>query len=193
VLHRDLKPANVMVGSFGEVLVLDWGVARTLTSRADVTAGPGGPGDQAGGPQTEAGTRIGTPGFMAPEQAAGDVIGPPADVYALGALLVWLLSGRVPASTDQAATILQRVNPAPSRRLTAIALKALDPNPAVRYPTAGGLLDDLARYRAGAAVTAHREHVFERAGRWLYTYRTFVLLVLAYLIMRTLFAFWSRG
>ncbi len=162
VVHRDLKPANVMVGAFGEVLVLDWGVARRLDHTGDVEP---------------AGTRLGTVGFMAPEQSRGDAAtaGPSADVYALGALLNWLLAGETPP-----------------RRLRAIAAKCQAASPADRYPDASALAADLARYRQGAPVTAHRESALERGWLWVRRHQTVILLVLAYLVMRALFAFSQR-
>jgi hypothetical protein len=79
-----------------------------------------------------------------------------------------------------------------SRRLRAVAYKCLAAAPADRDPDAAALVADLARYRQGEPVSAHRESVFERAGHWLRRYQTFILLVLAYLVMRALFAFWQR-
>jgi serine/threonine protein kinase len=176
IIHRDLKPSNVMVGSFGEVLVLDWGVAKVLASPASDDPAPGatvGPNPD----QTAAGVRLGTPGFMAPEQHAGhsSEASPAADVYSLGAILRWML-----AETR------------PPRRLRAIVGKCLAETPAERYPNAGALNADLARYRAGLAVEAHPESALERAWRWLERYRTFIGLVGAYLIMRVAFAWFQR-
>ncbi len=174
VIHRDLKPSNVMVGRFGEVLVLDWGVAKM------VGAAPLPPShDPAPSEGTAAGTRIGTPGFMAPEQERGDArtVTPASDVYSLGAVLSWLLKD-VPGQSP--------------RRLRAIVAKCLQPAPENRYPDAGALVADLGRYRAGVPVDALRESVLERAWRWLEKYRTFVLLIAAYLIMRAAFAYYSR-
>jgi serine/threonine protein kinase len=174
VVHRDLKPSNIMVGRFGEVLVLDWGVARLLTE------------PDAGG------IRLGTSGFMAPEQARGEAssAGPAADVYALGALLVWLLGADLPApDPDEATRRLAALTPPVPRRLRAIAAKCLQPSAESRYRDAAALVDDLARYRQGCAVSAHRETPIERAAAWFQRYQTFILLVLAYLVMRTLFAF----
>lgn len=160
IVHRDLKPANIMIGSFGEVLVLDWGVAKIV------------------GAPAATGMRIGTPGFMAPEQDGGDTadVGPRSDVFALGALLAWMFA------TDGR----------PAKRLRAIIAKCLTAQPSARYEHAGDLAADLVRYRDGLAVVAYRETWLDRAGRWFGKYRTFILLVLAYLVMRTLFAFWQR-
>jgi serine/threonine-protein kinase len=161
IWHGDLQPANVMIGTYGEVLVLDWGAAAI--------AGV-------------AGQRIGTPGFMAPEQERGDTaaLGTAADVYALGALFTWMVDGRLAG----------RRGP---KRLRAIVAKCLASDPAARYPHAGALADDLARERDGLAVTAWRETPWDRLLRWGARYRTFILLVLAYLVMRTLFAFLQRS
>jgi len=193
IVHRDLKPSNVMVGQFGEVLVLDWGVARVL-ARVDRNGSPAArvSGSQPEAAGTSGGTRMGTAGFMAPEQAHGDSsnAGPPADVYALGAILFWMWTGTAsPADVNEVSRGLGAAAPAPSRRLAAIIRKCLSPSPADRYASATELMDDLARYREGSSVSAHRETTIERAGRWLIRYQTFVWLVLAYLIMRVAFAF----
>jgi len=194
IVHRDLKPSNVMVGQFGEVLVLDWGVARVL-ARMDRGGGPAARAadrhPEGGRDGTSGGTRMGTAGFMAPEQAHGDSsnAGPPADVYALGALLFWMWTGAAPADLNDVSRSLAAVSPAPSKRLAAMIRKCLSPAPADRYASAKELVDDLARYRQGAAVSAYRETTFERAGRWLIRYQTFVWLVLSYLVMRVALAF----
>lgn len=198
IVHRDLKPSNVMVGQFGEVLVLDWGVAKVL-ARADA----GRPADAAGDSgrasgqfeDTAGGVRMGTPGFMAPEQARGDAasVGPSSDVYALGALLFWMWTQDIaPTRLDDVSGRLVAASPSPPRRLAAVIRKCLAPHPSDRYPSATELVEDLARYRRGAAVTAYRETTLERAGRWLVRYQTFVWLVLAYLLMRVAFAFFWR-
>ena len=173
VVHRDLKPSNVMVGRFGEVLVLDWGVAKVLATDA------------------LSGTRVGTAGFMSPEQARGEsATGTASDVFALGAVLYWMLTGATPANTrEEANRQLRALASRPPVRLRAIVLKCLAPDVSERYAHAGDLAADLARYRAGQPVLAHRETPLERFGHWFIRYRTFILLVAAYLVMRAMFAF----
>ena len=178
ILHRDLKPDNVMVGSFGEVMVLDWGVAKTLSpvQRDDVaTIEPPSLETPAhlARQRTHQGTVVGTHGFMSPEQARGetDSLDQRADVYALGAMLLDLLNGPVPPP------------------LRSVCARAMAASPVDRYPSASALGDDVARYRAGQAVQAHRESLLERATRVATIYRTPILLVLAYMIMRAIVAF----
>jgi serine/threonine protein kinase len=189
-IHRDLKPENIMVGPFGEVLVMDWGVAKVLHEaptgelpEADLRSpAPGAVGE------TNAGTVLGTRGFMAPEQAEGDAgaVDARADVYGLGAILFVLLTGAAPpAGSLPAAQALDRYADVP-RPLRAICARALAPVPADRYPSVGALADDVARYRAGHAVTAYRETLLERGRRLASTYRAFILLVAAYLAMRVI-------
>jgi serine/threonine-protein kinase len=145
---------------------------------------------------TDPGTRLGTPGFMAPEQGSGDrdAIGPASDVYALGALLFWLWARDPPPSTS-AADVRARLiacRPAPSKRLVAIAMRCLEPRPESRYADAAALLDDIGRLRGGLAVAALPETVFDRLWRFVSKYRTFILLIAAYLVMRTVIALMGR-
>jgi serine/threonine protein kinase len=176
VVHRDLKPSNVMVGAFGEVLVLDWGLANA--------AGAG------------AGARGGTPGFMAPEQrrgGSGSGVGPAADVFSLGALLFWLLAAAAPPETvDAVDRGLAGLPSAPPVRLRAIVRKCLSEDPADRYGSAADLAADLSAYRAGLPVSAHRDTWLERAAHWFATYRTIILLIAAYLVMRAALAWFQR-
>ena len=178
VVHRDLKPDNVMIGAFGEVMVLDWGVARALAGAAEELVTPG--------------IVLGTHGFMAPEQARGetDAIDQRADVYSLGVILLALLSGEAApvAATASAEASILRFPSIPSP-LRSICRRALAAHPSDRYPSAAALGDDVTRYRAGHAVLAHRETLFERIVRIASVYRTPILLVLAYMVMRALVAF----
>jgi eukaryotic-like serine/threonine-protein kinase len=170
VIHRDLKPENVMVGGFGEVIVMDWGLARSV-----------------GASDRDEGAIAGTRGFMAPEQARGASadIDHRADVYGLGAILYLLLSNEVPAETDPLPGLRRHgVPPA----LAAICAKALANDPSKRYQTVTAFGSDVARYRAGQAVEAYRETIVERILRFSRTHRTAILLVLGYIVMRTLIA-----
>jgi eukaryotic-like serine/threonine-protein kinase len=182
VIHRDLKPQNVMVGSFGEVLVLDWGVAKVMADGApDVIAAavrdPPPPPDVAedAATLTAAGTVLGTPGYMAPEQARGESgVGVPADVYALGALLSFLAGDDRP------------------RAVTAMIARARAPRPEDRYPSVAELQDDVARFLSGGPVSAYAEGPLERARRVATKYRTPLALVAAYLVMRAVLAMVAR-
>jgi serine/threonine protein kinase len=170
VIHRDIKPGNIMVGFFGEVLVLDWGVAKVLGQTTEAGAGAiPGPAEVV----TQDGAVVGTPGYMAPEQASGQqhLVDQRSDVYALGAIL------RV---------MMERL-PVP-RPLAAIRERALHPVPESRYPTVSELSADILHFVDSEAVTAYREGAFERWRRVFRRYRTPILLILAYLLMRALFA-----
>jgi len=182
VIHRDLKPENVMVGAFGDVMVMDWGGARAASGATEVRLQPDA--------IDEDNLVIGTHGFMAPEQTrAAASLDHRADVYSLGAILFLLLTSDIPG-TDIGAALRRAGVPRP---LAAICARALSPDPADRYSTAAALGDDLARYRAGLAVQAYRESFLERAVRFERTHRTAILLILAYVIMRAavaIFAGW---
>jgi eukaryotic-like serine/threonine-protein kinase len=184
-IHRDLKPDNVMIGSFGEVMVMDWGVARLGGADQD-----GGASDEAWiNDGTQPGTIVGTVGFMPPEQAQGGSAGidERADVYSLGAILYLLLAGEAPARDADAAAALRHRSDLP-RALRSIVARALAASPGDRYGSVAALGDDVARFRAGQAVDAHDETLLERTTRFARTYRTAILLVLAYVVMRTLVA-----
>lgn len=193
VLHRDLKPANVMVGSFGEVLVVDWGLAKILwqISHSSKSGDPGptmlqtpksGSTDDATevSQVTGHGTVMGTPGYMSPEQARGDVAALDArsDIFSLGALLRFLLTT---SSSDGGAP-----PPHPGRSLESICAKATAAEPAARYQSVSELALDVSRYLDGLAVSAHRESFLEKSLRFYRRYRFFILLILAYLAMRML-------
>ena len=213
VIHRDLKPENVMVGSFGEVLVMDWGVARWRAEAEPPPLAPAPTGVAPGPPTgTAHGTILGTPGYMAPEQARGEIdrVDERADVYALGAILYFLLAERTPRGVAEAASGARtwtrpgageplpavepprRQRPDIPRPLEAICLRALAREPGGRYPKVQELAADVARFLDGAAVTAYPEGPLEKAQRFLARYRIPILLVLAYLLMRTALLFLAR-
>jgi serine/threonine protein kinase len=189
-IHRDLKPENVMVGAFGEVLVMDWGIAKVLRSEAVASSAAASSEAAPRDERTDAGTILGAHGFMAPEQAsgAGEAVDVRADVYGLGALLFMMLTGQSPPSeADQAIARIGRYRGVP-KPLRAICARALAPRPGERYSDVQSLAADIARFRAGQAVLAHHETVLERTTRLARTYRTPLLLILAYLVMRTIVA-----
>jgi tRNA A-37 threonylcarbamoyl transferase component Bud32 len=173
VIHRDLKPANIMVGAFGEVLVLDWGIAKVMDEHEPAHPAVGAAASLSGSAaDTAAGMVLGTPGFMAPEQAHGEVhrVDARTDVYALGAILKVIAQG----------------NETP-KALRAIGERASAPVPDRRYQTTAELAADIERQLGGLPVTAYRENTFERAGRVYTRYQTPIILVLTYLAVRLLF------
>jgi serine/threonine-protein kinase len=175
ILHRDLKPDNVMIGSFGEVMVMDWGVAKALDDVRQLDVAAEAPVVTPPETETGHGAVLGTPGFMAPEQARGDLvaINEQTDVYGLGGILLALLA-RNPESIP--------------RPLRSICRRALAGNQQERYLTAVELGEDIARFRAGEAVRAHRENAFERTVRIARHYQTPIILVLTYIVVRVFIA-----
>ena len=170
VIHRDLKPANIMVGQYGEAMVMDWGVAKEVGS-SDVRSGSPSPSSS---PQiTGHGVVVGTTSWMAPEQARGEPADQRSDVYALGALLSHVAG-------DDAA---------PS--LVAICARATAAAPSDRYPTADDLAKDIRRYLGGDSVSAYPESALARFNRILRPYRPLVALLLVYLAIRIAIFFWS--
>jgi serine/threonine protein kinase len=188
-IHRDLKPENVMIGNFGEVLVMDWGLAKTgvigLEPADNEMKGPLGPGHTPSG-VTAQGSVLGTPGYMSPEQALGNTeVDHRADIFSLGAILRFLLTRSEPGELPMASG---RVH----RPLHAICEKAMAADPNDRYQSAGEMTADLAHYLNGAPVSAYRESLLERTGRIYARHRTAVALVAVYLFMRLLFILLSR-
>jgi hypothetical protein len=164
VIHRDLKPANILVGELGETVVIDWGLAKVIGEEDSIEPHVPAAADSL---QTQAGAVFGTPGFMAPEQARGDELGPGSDVYALGATLYQLIAGKPPvrgtsateviASTLQHAIVpLETAAPNAPAELATIITKALAPEPSQRYVDAGALGEDVRRFTTGQLVAAHR-------------------------------------
>jgi len=191
VLHRDLKPANIMIGPFGEVLVMDWGLAKILRAEvqvanraadpeATILEKPNQPRDANDSTKSSVitghGTVMGTPGYMSPEQARGEVesLDARSDIFSLGALLRFLLTQKT----------VSGFTPRLDRSLEAICAKAIADQRESRYSAVQDLGQDVSRYLDGLAVGAHRESIFEKLARFYRRYRFFILLILAYLVMR---------
>jgi serine/threonine protein kinase/formylglycine-generating enzyme required for sulfatase activity/tetratricopeptide (TPR) repeat protein len=182
VIHRDLKPDNVMLGEFGETLVVDWGLAKVLGSKeetraASVTLRLSGSGQDSS--FTHAGDVLGTPGYMSPEQAEGklDELGSASDVYSLGATLYAVLTGKAPFEGTDVHEVLAQVRrgefPPPRRvrssvpaALEAVCQKAMALLPQDRYASARDLADDVDRWLADAPVAAYPEPLRVRLARW---------------------------
>ena len=191
ILHRDLKPSNVLVGEFGETMVIDWGLAKDLSEHRR-PAPPGllpsrgpdfdsysrGEGDRDGDGDTLtlAGSVIGTPAYMPPEQASGHPVDERADVYALGAILYHVLAGTTPYEGGHAAELVRRViaeppiplprrQPEITRALVTIVEKAMARSPLDRYPTARELADALRSYRVDQLVGPDLGSPRDRAAR----------------------------
>jgi serine/threonine-protein kinase len=199
VLHRDIKPGNIIVGQHGETLVVDWGLAKA-TGKAE----PGAeeqtlvPVSTSGSAETLPGSALGTPAYMSPEQARGDLehLGPRSDVYSLGATLYCLLTGKPPQEGDDVGEVLRRVqrgeftsprqhDPSIDKALEAVCLKALAVKPEDRYARCRALADEIERWMADEPIEARPDGPLERLARWSRRHRSLTwsaaaaLLVLA--------------
>jgi eukaryotic-like serine/threonine-protein kinase len=185
-IHRDLKPENIMIGTFGEVLVMDWGLAKAVvgdpTAEMAKLLGP----EHAPSHGTGEGSVLGTPGYMSPEQSLGtNAVDHRTDIYSLGAILRFILTESEPGEPLVAFSKLPRP-------LRAICEKAMAADPDARYQSAAELTADLAHYLNGAPVSAYSEGILERVGRIYARHSTAFALVLVYLFMRFLFIFLAR-
>jgi serine/threonine-protein kinase len=203
VLHRDLKPSNVMLGPYGETLVVDWGLAKTVDrpespagERVELTLRPA---SGSGIEPTQMGSAVGSPSYMSPEQAEGQLkdLGPTTDVYSLGATLYCLITGRAPFEGEDVGLILRQVRQGdflPPRRLAplvppaleAICLKAMAAKPGDRYPSAKALAKDVERWLADEPVSALPERGMQRLAGWLRRHRTWARAAAAALVLVTL-------
>ena len=181
VIHRDLKPSNVLVGEFGETVIIDWGLAKDLKAQPELRRHSR-PMAAVSEDHTGDGGVIGTPAYMPPEQARGEPVGKPADVYALGAVLYAMMAGEPPYTGSSSRVIIDQVAAGPpeplERRqpgvpadLLAIVDKAMARRPEDRYRTAKDFAADLKRFRTGQLVGAYRYSPRERFVRLIRRYR----------------------
>ena len=193
VIHRDLKPANVLVGEFGETVVIDWGLAKDLGAHTDPKESLQMRLRHTTPNETASGSVVGTPMYMAPEQARGDAVDQRADVYALGALLYKVLCGAAPYEGTTSREVLDQVRTTPPvpvqdrepgapPDLVAIVAKAMARDPDDRYITASALAADLKRFEMGQLVGAHRYTIGELVRRWLQRHRVAVSISAAALV-----------
>jgi serine/threonine-protein kinase len=192
VLHRDIKPGNIIVGKHGETLVVDWGLAKA-TGQSDPGSGERTlmPSSASGFGDTLPGSALGTPAYMSPEQAEGDLdaLGPRSDVYSVGATLYCLLTGRPPLAGEPGEVLraVQRgefrpprqVDPTIDQALEVVCLKAMALRPEDRYASPKALAEEIERWMADEPVAAWREPWIRRARRWARRNRTAVLTATA--------------
>ena len=188
MLHRDIKPGNVIVGKHGETLVVDWGLAKPL-GRVEPGSDAGErtlvPTSASGSAETLPGSALGTPAYMSPEQASGDLdrLGPRSDVYSLGATLYCLLTGKPPFEGDDIGEVLRKVqrgdfvpprqlDPSIDKALEAVCLKAMALKPEDRYSSCRALAEDVERWMADEPVSAWAEPWTRKLLRWLTRHRT---------------------
>ncbi|HSS03129.1 MAG TPA: protein kinase, partial [Kofleriaceae bacterium] len=193
VIHRDLKPSNVIVGAFGETIVVDWGLARDRKrdlpepSEEMLTA-------SGSGVSTVSGKVVGTPAYMSPEQARGDVVDERADVYALGAVLYEVLAGMPPHADATPQAVLDRVIAGPPRplpmvvpgvpgELATIVRKAMARDPDARYLNGIAIAEDLRRFTTGKLVSAHSYSTWALVRKRLARHRGVVAVAIASMLV----------
>ncbi|HEX2572652.1 MAG TPA: protein kinase [Polyangia bacterium] len=195
IIHRDLKPANILIGPFGETVVIDWGLAKDLTKpQEEPESIETAPLYLKGNDLTIAGAVMGTPQYMPPEQARGEAVDERADVYTLGAVLYHLLAGVSPYEGETASDILSSVlrqpptsleerQPGIPQDLVTIVSKAMAYRKEDRYPSARELAEDLRRFQTGQLVSAHEYSSLTLLKRWLRRYRAPVTVALGCLLL----------
>ena len=205
VIHRDIKPSNIMAGQFGEALVVDWGLAKDMGSTEPMPSSElesnsmSAKGSGSGSSETREGSALGTPGFMSPEQAHGNIegTGPPADIYSLGATLYYVLTGKPPFDENDLESTLDKVRrgkfspPVQQKEgipesLNQVCLKAMQRVPADRYQSSSKLAEDLELWLADEAVSVTKGSAAERSGRWMRSNRGFVTASFISMVLLTL-------
>lgn len=188
IIHRDIKPSNVMLGPYGETLVVDWGLARPVATPDDASPSPEPPllpSPEAHAALTIGGTIKGTPTYMSPEQASGGDVGCASDIYSLGATLYCLLTGAHPVPGHDTTTVLARVRrgefppprqvlPAIPPAIEAVCLRAMANRPEQRYASPRALAEDVERFLADEPVSAYTEPWPARLARWERKHRNLV-------------------
>jgi eukaryotic-like serine/threonine-protein kinase len=193
VIHRDLKPSNVIVGEFGETIVVDWGLARDRKRNLPEPPAPEVIYGAGSGLSTVSGKVVGTPAYMSPEQARGEMVDERADVYAIGTVLYELLAGTPPHHDETPQATLDRVIAGPPRPLTAlvpqvpselatIVAKAMARCPDDRYANASLLAEDLRRFHCGKLVSAHSYTAWSLLRKKLAQHRGVVAVAVASVI-----------
>ncbi|MDR3197426.1 MAG: serine/threonine protein kinase [Planctomycetaceae bacterium] len=199
VIHRDLKPANIMLGEHGETLVMDWGLAKPVAQPGNEDTYTSVIQQRTAEPKPEltmVGAIVGTPAFMSPEQASPEenVVGPLSDVFSLGTILYYLLSGQTAFSGRSTQEVLNKVRAASPPRpseikpniplgLEAICAKAMAKEPANRYQSATELVDDLCRWLDGEPVTAQKETAYQKVRRWIDRHRLLSISIPTVLVL----------
>ncbi len=207
VVHRDLKPANVMVGQFGETVVLDWGLAKAKDEVEDpaLVSTPAGTADPSTAhTETVDGARIGTPAYMSPEAAEGRVAALDfrSDVWSLGVVLFEVLTGQLPlqahsslqmivAVIHEAPRVAHQVDPQVPQELSAVVAKALARDPDERYQSAKELADELTRFQAGHRVSAYEYPLREILSRFATRHKAPLAVALGALLLLIALGVWS--
>jgi eukaryotic-like serine/threonine-protein kinase len=201
IVHRDLKPSNIMLGPYGETLVMDWGLARRYAGdhSDSETEGDSRSPSPSSDDVTATGAVLGTPQYMSPEQAAGLPAGPASDIFSLGAILYAILTGKPPyeakdrAGPNALGPVPELSSVAPRARdanlpraLEAVCLKAMAVDPHDRYMSAGALAEDLTKWLADEPVPAYDEPLVARARRWVRHHQRLVAGAAAAVLMAAL-------
>jgi len=178
IIHRDLKPSNVIVGEFGETVVIDWGLAKDLSSDDEPALDPA---VQRGSPSsdlTATGSVLGTPAYMAPEQARGEPVDERVDVFAIGAMLWELcMRTRVPDDDHRRHALLRSAGV--DRDLATIVTTAIAPEPRNRYPNAAALASDLKAFLAGARIASRNYSLPAMLAHWARRHRRLAIAAAA--------------